>query len=145
MEFKIKRRQRKIEIVNMIDIMFFMLIFFMLFSTFDKAKTGIEVEVPKTVNIGETKQNTTVISIDQHAQVFWGADPVTLEQLKLHVREELSKDATTRFVIKPDAQVPYEELIQVTDSLASEGVYKPLWGVDRQQMPKTTTGTGPAD
>jgi hypothetical protein len=48
-------------------------------------------------------------------------------------------------VIKPDAQVRYEELIQVTDSLASAGVYKPLWGVDRQQIPKTDTGAGPAD
>jgi biopolymer transport protein ExbD len=139
MEFKIKRKSRKIEIVNMIDIMFFMLIFFMLFSTFDKAKTGVEVDVPKTVNIGVTKQNTAVISINQNAQIFWGKDPVTLEELQIHVREELTKDATTCFVIKPDRQVRYEELIRVTDSLASVGVYKPLWGVDRQQMPKTNT------
>jgi biopolymer transport protein ExbD len=145
MEFKIKRRQRKIEIVPMIDIMFFMLVFFMLFATFEKAKTGIEVEVPKTVNIGQTKQNTTVISIDRNDQVFWGKDPVSLEQLKINVREELRKDASARFVIKPDAQVRYKKLIGVTDSLAGEGVFKPLWGVDRQQMPSTTTGIKPAN
>ncbi|MGD8400425.1 MAG: biopolymer transporter ExbD [Bacillota bacterium] len=145
MEFKIKRRSRKIEIVPMIDIMFFMLVFFMLFATFEKAKTGIEVDVPKTVNIGESNQNTMVISIDRNDRVFWGKEPVSLEQLQLYVREKLRKDAAARFVIKPDAQVRYEKLIAVTDSLASEGVFKPLWGVDRQQMPNVTDEAGPAD
>jgi biopolymer transport protein ExbD len=145
MEFKIRRRPSKIEIVPMIDIMFFMLVFFMLFATFEKVKTGIEVDVPKTVNIGESNQNTTVISIDRNDQVFWGQEPVSIEQLKMKVREELKKDAAARFVIKPDAQVRYEKLINVTDSLASEGVFKPLWGVDRQRIPNTTNETRPAD
>jgi biopolymer transport protein ExbD len=145
MEFKIRRRQRKIEIVPMIDVIFFMLVFFMLFSTLDKAKTGIEVETPQTVNIGEARQNTAVISIDRNARIFWGRKPVSLEQLQSETRAELTKDPTTRFIIRPDSQVPYLELIRITDCLAGEGVTKPLWGVDRRRMPKISVGTEPVN
>jgi biopolymer transport protein ExbD len=141
MEFQIKRRRGRIEVVPMIDIMFFMLVFFMLFSTLDKAKTGIEVELPKTVNIGAAKANTVVISITKEAQLFFGQNPVDLEQLQAEIRQELKQDPRTSFIIRPDAQVPYEEIIRVTDLLASEGVNKPLWGVDRQKMPKSAATT----
>jgi biopolymer transport protein ExbD len=139
MEFQIKRRRGRIEIVPMIDIMFFMLVFFMLFSTLDKAKTGIEVELPKTVNIGAAKINTVVISINKDGQVFFGKNPVDLDQLQLEIRRELEKDSRISFIIRPDAAVPYGGIIRVTDLLASEGIYKPLWGVDRQQMPRSAT------
>lgn len=136
MEFKVKRRRGRIEIVPMIDVMFFMLVFFMLFSTFDKAKAGIEVELPKTVNIGAPQHDVVVISIDRNSQVFYGKNPVDMEQLKSNILSELRKNADTRFIVRPDAAVPYADLIRVSDLLASAGVYKPLWGVDRGQMPK---------
>jgi biopolymer transport protein ExbD len=139
MEFQIKRRRGRIEIVPMIDIMFFMLVFFMLFSTLDKAKAGIEVELPKTVNIGAAKTNMVVISINKNGQVFFGQNPVDLDQLQIELHREIEKDPQTSFIIRPDAAVSYGEIIRVTDLLASEGIYKPLWGVDRQQMPKSAT------
>jgi biopolymer transport protein ExbD len=141
MEFQIKRRRGRIEIVPMIDIMFFMLVFFMLFSTLDKAKTGIEVELPKTVNIGAAKTNTVVISINKDGQFFFGQNQVNLDQLQTEIRREIVKDPRTRFIIRPDATVPYGDIIRVTDLLASEGIYKPLWGVDRQQMPKSAAAS----
>ncbi|HYH02351.1 MAG TPA: biopolymer transporter ExbD [Bacillota bacterium] len=136
MEFKIKRRRGRIEIVPMIDVMFFMLVFFMLFSTFDKAKAGIEVELPKALNIGAPQQDVVVISIDRNSQVFYGKKPVNMQQLKSKLLSELQHNAEARFVVRPDAAVPYADLIRVTDLMASVGVYKPLWGVDRGQMPK---------
>jgi biopolymer transport protein ExbD len=141
MEFQIKRRRGRIEIVPMIDIMFFMLVFFMLFSTLDKAKTGIEVELPKTVNIGAAKTNTVVISINKDGQFFFGQNQVNLDQLQTEIRREIVKDPRTRFIIRPDETVPYGDIIRVTDLLASEGIYKPLWGVDRQQMPKSAAAS----
>lgn len=134
MKFEVKRKRPRVEIVPMIDVITFMLVFFFMFSTLKDAQTGVEVNLPKTIHTGQTQDNLVVISIDQSSQVFFGEKPVTMDLLKESVANELIKDGTTRFIVKPDGSVPYEEIIQVTDVLASQGVSQPMWGVDRQQM-----------
>jgi biopolymer transport protein ExbD len=134
MKLQVKRRRSRIEITPMIDVIFFMLIFFFMFATFKQAQTGVEVQLPKTVHIGNNEQNMVVISIDKNARIFFGKEAVSLEELRQQVQQELANDSTTRFIIKPDGDVPYKQIIMVTDILASEGVVKPLWGVDRQQL-----------
>lgn len=137
MKFQIKRRPSQIIIVPMIDVLCFLLIFFFLFSTLKGGQTGVEVNLPKAVHLGQTEQNTVVISIDASSQIFYGRDPVELSELEYLVANSLREDPATRFVVKPDAAVPYQEIITVTDALANQGVDKPLWGVDRQEMPKS--------
>jgi biopolymer transport protein ExbD len=136
MNLQVKRKRARIEIVPMIDVMFFLLIFFMLFSTLKSAQTGVPVELPKTLHLGNTEQNTIVISIDKDINLFYGMQQVTQEELNLRVARELEKDTLTRVVIKPDASVSYSVLIKVMDGLAAVGVDRPLLGVDREQMPK---------
>lgn len=137
MILRVKRRKPRLEIIPMIDIIFFMLVFFMLFSTLKTAQTGVEVELPKAVNLGKTEQNTIVVSITKEERIFWGKEPVSIEELERKVQLELRQDPASRFVVKPDATVPYLKLIKVMDALAGAGVKQPLLGVDRRQIPKT--------
>ena len=141
MILRVKRRKPRVEIVPMIDVIFFMLVFFFLFSTLKTAQSGVDVELPKTVNIGETKQNAIVISITKEERVYFGKDLVGLEELVRKASGELRRDPGSRFVVKPDAAVPYDELIKVMDVLAGAGVKQPLLGVDRRQIPKSTFKT----
>lgn len=120
----------------MIDVMFFLLVFFLLFSTLKTAQTGVAVDLPKTLFIGNAEQNTMVISIDREARLFLGKQPVTLEQLTAKLAQEVRNDPQTRVVVRPDSVVPYERIVRVMDALAGAGVAKPLLGVDRRQMPK---------
>lgn len=141
MNLQVKRKRARIEIVPMIDVMFFMLIFFMLFSTLKTAQTGVPVELPKTLHVGNAEQNTIVISIDKNANLFYGTQQVTPDELNLRVAKEMEKDTMTKVVIKPDASVSYSELIKVMDGLAAVGVDRPLLGVDRTQIPKQNAAT----
>lgn len=138
MKLQVKRKKPRLEITPMIDVIFFMLVFFLLFSTLKTAQTGVEVELPKTVNMGETEQNTVVVSITKDERVFYGKEPVGIEELERKVQQELRQDPASRFIVKPDATVPYLELIKVMDVLAGAGVKQPLLGVDRRQIPKAT-------
>ncbi len=141
MILKVKRRKPRLEIIPMIDIIFFMLVFFLMFSTLKTTQTGVEIELPKTVNMGDTKQNTVVISITKEERIFFGKELVGMEGLAKKVIQELQQDSASRFVVKPDAAVPYVELIEVMDVLAGAGVKQPLLGVDRRQIPKSTLET----
>ncbi|HEX3046111.1 MAG TPA: biopolymer transporter ExbD [Bacillota bacterium] len=132
MDLRIKRKRSRIEIVPMIDIMFFMLVFFMLFSTLKTTQTGIRVELPKTLHLGQTAQNTVVISITKDNNLFFGKDPVAVDLLTGRVQQELQTDTSTVFVVKPDITVSYGELVKVMDALAGAGVERPLLGVERK-------------
>ena len=136
MKLQIKRRQPRLELVPMIDVMFFMLIFFMLFSTFNTAQSGVPVELPKTIQLGAVKTNSIVISINKDSQIFLGKQRLDLNELAEKVRLELQKNPKTDVIINPDTIVSYGELIKVMDTLSGAGVEKPLLGVDRKQIPK---------
>ena len=135
-DFKIERKHPRIELIPMIDIMFFMLVFFMLFATFKTAQTGVAVELPKTLHLGQTKQNTIVISFDKNKQLFFGKEMVQLDGLGDKVRNELRDDQTTIFIVKPDTSTSYGDLIRIIDVIAGAGVDKPLLGVERETSPK---------
>ena len=135
MKLQVKRKRPRIEIVPMIDVIFFMLVFFMIFATFKTAQTGVKVDLPKTTHLGENEQNTAVISITRDGRVFFGKQEVSLAELRVKTATVLQKDQGSQFVIKPDATVGYQDLIKVMDIMAEAGVTHPLLGVDRQQIP----------
>lgn len=143
---QIKRKRPRVEIVPMIDVMFFMLVFFLLFSTLKSAQSGVEVELPKTLHLGQSEQNVVIIDIDKEDRIFIGKERIDLGGLEERIDGALQNDPQTRIVIKPDAAVPYRNLIKVMDILAGVGVNKPLLGVDRRQFPRgSVTGEGSND
>ena len=135
MNLQVKRRRARIELVPMIDVLFFMLVFFMLFSTLNGAQTGVPIDLPKALHLGDVEQNTIVISITSDSQIYLGKQLLELDELKSKVGQQLQSDPATRVIIRPDAVVSYQAIVQVMDALASIGVEKPLLGVDRQQIP----------
>ena len=138
MDLQIKRRRPRIELVPMIDVLFFMVVFFMLFSTLNGAQTGVPVDLPKTLHLGDVSQNTLMVSISNDSQLFLGKQLVGLDELKQQVNRQLQNDPATRVIIRPDAVVSYQEIVKVMDVLASVGVERPLLGVNRQQIPNNT-------
>ena len=135
MKLQISRRRPRIELVPMIDVMFFMLVFFMLFSTINGAQTGIPVDLPKALHIGDIDENTLVISITAESQIYLGKQLLDLTGMREQVGQQMKSNPAIRVIIRPDAAVSYKEIVAVMDNLASVGVQRPLLGVDRQQIP----------
>ncbi len=135
MNLQIKRRRPRIELVPMIDVLFFMLVFFMLFSTINGSEAGVPVQLPKVLHMGDAANNSLVVTITADSQVYLGKRQIEINQLKQLVGLEMQKDPATQVIVRPDAAVTYERIVKVMDVLADTGVEKPLLGVDRQQIP----------
>ncbi len=135
MNLQIKRRRPRIELVPMIDVLFFMLVFFMLFSTINGSEAGVPVQLPKVLHMGNAANNSLVVTITAGSQVYLGKRQIKINQLKQLVGLELQKDPAVQVIVRPDAAVAYERIVKVMDVLADTGVEKPLLGVDRQQIP----------
>src|SRR2546423_2097544 len=83
MEFKRRRelKRTKIEIIPMIDTMFFLLVFFMLSSLALVRLQGLPVNLPQAATAKKQTATDVTITIDKEQRLFVNKEPVPLADL----------------------------------------------------------------
>ncbi|AZR72622.1 biopolymer transporter ExbD [Anoxybacter fermentans] len=132
---KLKKRPR-IEIVPMIDVIFFLLVFFMLFTTFKTTPYGFDLKLPKATAVVKTESVNILIQIANDGQLFLKDKPVTLSELKEQVRQKLEDKPDTVIVIKADENAKYKSLIQVMDAISQVGGTKFSLAAEKDERKK---------
>lgn len=128
------------DLTALIDVMFLMLIFFMLSSSFVQV-SGIRVDLPR-VNASSTADIEKFIVAVSHAggrnQIYFNDRPVDWEMLKenLAAVSGLSQSATV--VIRADRQVPFEVVTQIM-ALAERARLASFIAVMPEQLKPDTT------
>ena len=120
--FKTKLKSRtRIDIVPMIDVIFFLLVFFMLFTTFKTTPYGFDLKLPKATAVVKTQSSNILVNIADDGQLFLKDKPVTLIELKDQVKKQISENPEITVVIKADQKAQYKYLIQVMDTVSQAG------------------------
>ncbi len=98
---------------SMTDIVFLLLIFFMLTSTLVTV-SAIDVLLPKAG--GKTENNTSVaVSITKESSFFIDKTKVSSNDLERKIIEKVGPDKKKTVVIRGDQDVPYKNVMQVID------------------------------
>src|SRR5579862_2106714 len=89
-EFKRRRelKRTKIEIIPMIDTMFFLLVFFMLSSLALTRFNGLPVNLPRASTAPKQAATDLTITIDKNQQVYVNKEAVTLADLPAKLLEK---------------------------------------------------------
>lgn len=109
------------DLTPLIDVVFLLLIFFMLVTTFDKY-SGFKLELPKGGVVSETSVNVYELVIDKDENYFLLVDkvsnPITLEAMgeKLKSVDEITVSA--------DKNLKYEVIVKAIGTLKNSGVNK---------------------
>jgi biopolymer transport protein ExbD len=115
MNIQVPRQQPRLEITNAIDIMFFMLIFFMLFTTFHSQQTGMDVKLPQAETGEATAVEDFIISVDADRQLYWQGQPIALAELESMIKMQLQENPQSRFIVQADRTIQYDDLVKVLD------------------------------
>ena len=110
----IKRRSKVLVEFNMsslTDIVFLLLIFFMLTSSF-VAPNAIKLLLPKASAPTIARQTVTV-SIDADRRFFVDNQPVAKEQLESAIAVKLSGEENESIVVYADKSVPVEDFVHI--------------------------------
>ena len=98
---------------SMTDIVFLLLIFFMLTSTLVTV-SAIDVLLPKAG--GKTENNTSVaISITDQSKFYIDKTFVTEKNLEIEILNKVGLDKKKTVVIRGDQNVPYKSVMKVID------------------------------
>ena len=121
LRFPAKKRTRPtIHLTALIDIVFLLLIFFLLASTFVE-QAGLNIQVPEIDSEGSGLLPELVVQIDQNGNMFIDETNVTQRQLTtiLELRiQSLTKDTV---IIQADRRTQYDNVVQAIDAAKLAG------------------------
>jgi len=117
------RKRARIEIIPLIDIMFFLLASFMLVSLNLATAKSVKVNLPiAQTGDPENKPNTAAISVDTTGAVFLDKHPIGRNELSAELRRRRTLQPTLRVVISGDTDSRHGAMITVLDSVRSAGI-----------------------
>jgi biopolymer transport protein ExbD len=105
----------------MIDVMFYLVVFFMIFSTFRTETAGMPLELPRAATAADLERDHLVAGIDSSGRIYWKGAVVTESDLTRALTPEFSRSPGKLCIIKADRTVKYERLIQVIDAIRKAG------------------------
>lgn len=109
-----------VDIAPLIDIVFILLIFFLVTATFVK-DTGVDVTRPQATLSRALESNSMRISVTAEGNIYTDGNRVTLEQLGAKVSGYVSRNHDGSVVVIPDGELPSKRLIEVMDVARSAG------------------------
>lgn len=118
-----KKRSVVINLTSLIDVMFLMLIFFMVTTTF-LSQPAIELELPTAENAEEVRQSPVVVHVDRLGRVFLNDDPIELPLLEEALSRRVEQSDDKSVVLKADSRVSHGAVVQVLDIIKGAGVRK---------------------
>jgi len=117
------KKKSSINIIPMIDVIFFLLVFFMLFTTFRASPEGLNLQLPKAVTTTQQDENDLVINISEDGSYYYDNQIITLNELSEIIENEYSNPENLTAIISADENSQYKYIIEVMDNLRNIGVY----------------------
>ena len=111
----------RLEIVPMIDIMMFLLIFFVLIALRMIPDSGVAVELPSANTAAPMRPTPTIIGIDRHGALHMHDEELTPDMLGERLGA-LSRMETAAVVIAADKAVSFQQIMAVMDALRKAGI-----------------------
>ncbi len=114
------RRRGLISLTPLIDVVFILLVFFMLASSFLERR-AIELDAPAGSAAGGVMEGAILVQVRADGIRVSGT-PVTLENLGATIAERISRVPDARVVVQPAQGVVLQDAVRVLDRLSVAGV-----------------------
>ncbi len=110
-------------IIPMIDIIFFLLVFFMLSTLYMTDQQTVPINLPQAASAQTDVVKSLQVTVSKDGKLYLGSEAMNMEQLLAHVKEA-SKGGNTALVLRADGDVDYAKFISVLDELKKSGVQR---------------------
>jgi len=123
MALTFKKRERytiQAPLTSLIDIVFMLLIYFLLTTNF-MVDEGIKVKLPQAQASAPQVQREITIYVDESGQAYLMDQPVALDQLFTRLKEMIGNESDRLVVVKSDRRVILNKAVKVMDIAKAAG------------------------
>jgi len=107
---------------SLVDIMFILIIFFLVTTSFAKEERDISVNLPETDTTLSSAVKVIVINVQQDGSVFMGESRVTHEQLQAEIHHALQANPDQKVLIRGDRNALHGDVSGVLAAIRRIGV-----------------------
>lgn len=113
--------QPELMIIPMIDIIFFLLVFFMISTLSMVEQHTIPVNLPQAAVAKQDIPSSINVTVTQDGRTLFEQEDIPPDLIAKRVSMELSKQPDQVFILRGDRQVEYGKVIAVLDELKQAG------------------------
>jgi biopolymer transport protein ExbD len=118
-------KRARIEIIPLIDIMFFLLASFMLVSLTMINMKGIDVNLPTATSAQpNNKPDFSMISVDAIGDIYFEKEKVDKDDVLPRLQKMYEANHDVRIFIRADKDATYENIVFVLDKVRTAGIQK---------------------
>jgi biopolymer transport protein ExbD len=114
------RRKALINITSLIDVVFLLLIFFVVTSTFLE-RPGLDLSLPAASQEEVARRDEVTIELDADGGTWLQGRPVTADALEAEIGSALAAGGGDRVVLEADERVPHGRVVAAMDAARRAG------------------------
>lgn len=134
MDFREKKRSiRILNVTSLVDVMFILIIFFLLSTTFIE-QPNIKLDLPTAVHSEKSSvEPTALVTLGRGGEIFVNQKSVQKSQLEASLRELVNRVPDKAVVLRADKRVAYGTVVFVMDTAKQVGFRKIVATTTREE------------
>ena len=116
------KKKARIEIIPMIDTMFFLLVFFMIATLSMTIQHGMPVTLPTAESSIDKVKELVSLTLTRDGTLYYNKEPITLEELEIRLGHLRQSHPDPSLLINADEHVSHGKVIHVMDRIRLSGI-----------------------
>ncbi len=116
------KKNPRIEIIPMIDTMFFLLVFFMIATLAMTIQHGMPVSLPTAESSTDKIAEHVSLTLTREGLLYYNKEAITLQELEMRLANLRQSSSNPSLLINADEQVPHGRVIKVMDLIRLSGI-----------------------
>ena len=123
------RKRARIEIIPLIDIIFFLLATFIMVSLSMSKNQGVQVALPaagSATSLGDQHEleKAATLSVNDQGEVFFNKEKISMAQLPLRLQTFKTASKDPKVILNSDAGADFRHVVAVLDEVRRIGIEK---------------------
>jgi biopolymer transport protein ExbD len=116
-----------IELMPLIDMVFLLLIFFLVATTFHQEEREMQIALPAAKAAGPISANLRelIINVDRDGQIYVGGRNITPDELRELVTQRVAVNPEQKVAVRGDRGTVYANVVRVLDICKAAGIQEP--------------------
>ena len=116
-----------LELTPMIDMVFLLLIFFLVATTFHQEEREMQIVLPVAEAAGpiSTMLHEVIVNVDEQGQIIVGGRRMDVEYLRTLIREAVEVNPEQKVTVRGDRRTAYDNVATVLDVCKGSGIQEP--------------------